>query len=233
MTEAESVQRACFLAKHAACPLYLVHVSAKESLDEIRQAKLIAKQPVHTETCMHYLIFSKEEGNQLEGAVVKVIPPLRDKESVEALWQAIDNQEIDTLGTDHIALSRSRKLQAWQADPGFPGVETLLPLVLTEAQKRQISFQKIARLCSYNPARIFGLYPQKGTLKPTADADIVVVNMNKPHRIKADRLHSNADFTPYEDIEVSAEVEATWLRGNLLFQHDGTLTARRGKSLFR
>lgn len=232
-SEAESIQRACYLANNASCPIYLCHVSARESLDEIRKMKGTSLRPIFTETCAHYLTFSKDEGNQLQGGTVKVIPPLREKESVEALWKAIDMGEIDTIGTDHIALLKCKKEHPWDGDPGFPGVETLLPLVLTGAKRRNISYDKIAKTCAHNVAQIFGLYPKKGTIRPGSDADIVLVDMNKPYRIKAEQLHSMSDFTPYEDIEVCAKVEATWLRGNLIYESNNVLEERLGQKILR
>jgi dihydropyrimidinase len=230
-SEAESVSRACYLAGNAKSPLYLCHVSAKESLEMVR--KMGSTSPLYVETCVHYLTLSKEEGNKREGAVAKVIPPLREKESVEALWRGIDQGWVHTIGTDHIALKKEKKMDVWEGDPGFPGVETLLPLVLTQAMQRNIALQKIARVCSMNPAQIFGLYPTKGTIRPGADADIVIVELEKPYRIKSNRLHSKGDFSPFEGMEVNARVEATWLRGNLVYQAGGELKERMGKKILR
>ena len=108
-----------------------------------------------------------------------------------------------------------------------------MPLVLTEATRRSISYDKIAKVCASNPAQIFGLYPKKGTIRPGSDADMVVVDMNKPYRIKSEALHSAADFTPFDGIEVGSSVEATWLRGNLIYQAEGEIRERLGKKILR
>ncbi len=234
LAEGESVNRACHFGKVCGSPLYLVHVGSKEGLTIAREARKTASKPVYIETCTHYLLLTKEDGNRLPGATAKVIPPLRERESVEVCWRGIREGWIDSVGTDHCALSFEQKRDVWEGDPAFPGMETFLPLMVSEGRRRGISLERIAQVCSMNTARIFGLYPKKGTLRIGSDGDVAVVSLGIRERIRADRLHGMSDFTPYEGMEVTAAVLATWLRGRLIYTRENRWFADPlGKVLLR
>ena len=116
---------------------------------------------------------------------------------------------------------------------GFPGIETIAPLIITEARKRGISLQRVSQILSYNAAKIFGMLPRKGTLRIGADADIAILDLNKEVTIKAENLHSSSTFTPYEGFKTKAYVEATFLRGDLIWRDGDLLKAKTGKTVLR
>lgn len=234
LVEAESVTRGCFFAEVCGAPIYLVHLSSREGLAVAKAARQRSRKPVYVETCTHYLLLTKEDGNRLPGATAKVIPPLRERESVEAYWQGIADGSVDCVGTDHCALRMEQKRQVWEGDPAFPGMETFLPLMLTEGRRRGVSLERITQVCATNAARIFALYPKKGTLRVGSDGDVVVVDLNAQDRIEATRLHGMSDFTPYEGMEVTAAVESTWLRGRQIFtRQNGWCGRPSGQVLLR
>lgn len=220
LVEGESVSRACYFATVCGAPLYLVHLSSKEGLAIAKAARQTAPKPIYVETCAHYLTLTKEDGNRLPGATAKVIPPLRERESVEAYWEGIRDGSVNCVGTDHCALRMEQKRHVWEGDPAFPGMETLVPLMLTEGQRRGIPLERITEVCATNAAKIFALYPRKGTLRIGSDGDVAVVDLAARERIRADRLHGMSDFTPWEGREVTAAVEATWLRGRLIYTRE-------------
>ncbi len=220
LVEAESVTRGCYFAEVCGAPIYLVHLSSKEGLAVAKAARQRSPKPVYVETCTHYLLLTKEDGNRLPGATAKVIPPLRERASVDAYWEGIRDGSVECVGTDHCALRMDQKRQVWEGDPAFPGVETFAPLMLTEGRRRGIPLERISQVSATNAARIFGLYPKKGTLQPGSDGDVAVVNLNARERIQASRLHGMSDFTPYEGMESTAVVEATWLRGHQIYTRE-------------
>jgi len=113
-----------------------------------------------------------------------------------------------------------QKRHVWDGDPAFPGMETFAPLMLTEGRRRGIPVERISQVSATNAAKIFGLYPKKGTLQPGSDGDVAVVNLNARDRIQASRLHSMSGFTPYEGMETTAVIEATWLRGHQVYTRE-------------
>jgi dihydropyrimidinase len=220
LVEAESVTRGCYFAEVCGAPIYLVHLSSKEGLAVAKAARQRSPKPVYVETCTHYLLLTKEDGNRLPGATAKIIPPLREQASVDAYWEGIRDGSVACVGTDHCALRMEQKRHVWDGDPAFPGMETFAPLMLTEGRRRGIPVERISQVSATNAARIFGLYPKKGTLQPGSDGDVAVVNLNARDRIQASRLHGMSGFTPYEGMETTAVIEATWLRGHQVYTRE-------------
>ena len=181
--EAEAVDRMIALAKAAGkAPLYIVHVSAKESVNLIREARK-AGDTVFGETCPQYLVLDESRyDDPVEGLKFILSPPLRAKEHQEAIWQGIKDGTLQVIATDHCSFDFHGDKQNGKDDftkcpNGAPGVETRMPIVFSEGvSKGRLSLNEFAAVTSTNPAKIFGMYPKKGVLAPGSDADIVLMN---------------------------------------------------------
>ena len=228
IAEAEAVQRAALLARHAGCSLYVVHVSAKESLEYLINAKA-SGQEVFVETTPHYLVATCETS---AGNLAKVAPPIRTLEHTEALWQGLAEGRIDTIGSDHVATSRASKQgTVWEAELGLPGVATILPLLLSEGVNQgRISLGQLVAATSTNSARIFGL-GRKGALIPGNDADLVVVDLDLERDVSAEILGSAADQTIYEGQRLRGWPVLTVCRGEVVAR-DGELVGPEGHGRF-
>jgi dihydroorotase-like cyclic amidohydrolase len=229
LVEAQALLRIVYLVERLGCPLYVVHVSSADALDVLTayQAKGL---PVIGETCTHYLSLTTD----LPGTAAKVNPPIRSRSHVEALWRGIQAGALTCLGSDHGAKPFSMKGDdIWEAVLAFPGLETSLPVVLTEASRRGVSPVKVAEIAAANPARAFGLASRKGHLAPGADADLVLVDLAADRVIRAAELHSAADFTPFEGRRVTAWPLTTILRGQVVFDRGRLVTAGTGQFLRR
>ncbi len=225
VAESEALQRAAYLAGVTKASFYAVHVTCKESLEVIRGFKT-SRERVFIETCPHYLTHDVESDLNALG---KVNPPLRTSSDREALWKAIESGLIDTIGSDHVPRVKSAKDgNIWEAAAGFPGMETILPIFVSEAHvKRHIPLERVVGLLSTNPAQIFGLAPQKGAIRIGADADLAVVDLKGSHRIEADKLQSVAGYSIYEGWTVNCRPVHTLVRGHFV-QKDGELQTAVG-----
>jgi D-hydantoinase len=205
------------------CPVYIVHVSAKETVDVIRYLRGMGAK-VYAETCPHYLTLTK---NTPMGVLAKMAPPLRDEMDIECLWQAVSDGTFDTIGSDHVVRQRREKEEAgtWKGVPGVGGIGAILPLMMTEGVHRgRITIEHLVKLTSENAAKIWGLYPKKGVLSPGADADIVIVDPRKEWVLSANNLKSCSDYSIYEGRAVKGKVIKTFIRGKLVAE-DGELVA--------
>jgi dihydropyrimidinase len=208
--EAESVRRVCYFAKQTNTPVYTVHISSEEPL----RAAIAAQQEggaIFIETCIHYLTLDLEIGADERA---KVNPPIRERKDRDALWRAIAAGQIDTVGTDHIHRPLSAKSGGlWKASPGFPGMETFLPSLLTEGRRRGVSIERLSDLVSKNPARIMGLHPAKGTISVGADADLAVVDLNASWQLRQEDVASSAGYAVVDDQKFDSRVIHTFVRG--------------------
>ena len=218
--EAEALQRAAYLAKVVGAPLYAVHVSSAESLNALRSLQG-GNSRIYIETCPHYLTHDIDSDI---GVLGKVNPPLRTAKDREALWEAIKDGVIDAVGSDHVPRVKAAKAgDIWKASPGGPGMETLLPILISEGHiKRHIPLQRITDMVSVNPAKIFGLYPRKGMIAVGFDADFAVVDLKGKRTIRAEDLSSGAGYSIYEGWEVFCEVVHTLVRGTFV-KRDGII----------
>lgn len=223
--EAESMRRVLYFAEVAKCPLYIVHISTKAGLQEVIAHRKRGMGTIYAETCTHYLTHTKDS---LAGIKAKVNPPVRTQSDVDALWNGIIMGDIDTVGTDHCHLMLSQKKELWGATPGFPGIGLLLPLLLSEGvNKNRISMEKVAEVYSYNAAKIFGLYPQKGTIQVGSDADFAIVDLDLEQRVKPEMLKSKSDFTIWDGWNLKGWPVMTILRGEIIMK-DGMITGKLG-----
>jgi dihydroorotase (multifunctional complex type) len=205
------------------CPVYIVHVSAKETVDVIRYLRGMGAK-VYAETCPHYLTLTK---NTSMGVLAKMAPPLRDEMDIECLWQALSDGTFDTVGSDHVVRQRREREEAgtWQGVPGVGGIGAILPLMMTEVHRGRITIEQLVKVTSENAARIWGLYPKKGVLSPGADADIVIVDPRKEWVLSADHLKSSSDYSIYEGRVVRGKAVKTFVRGKLVAE-DGEVVAK-------
>jgi dihydropyrimidinase len=216
--EAEAIRRALYLGEISNCPIYIVHVSSKKGLNEIKEYRERHYKKVYAETCTHYLTLTSD--SEL-GVVGKTSPPLRYREDVESLWQGVTDGTIDTIGSDHVPRKKATKSGTiWEASGGYPGVATLLPLLLSEGvNKRGIRIERIAELISYNVAKVFNLYPQKGTIEIGSDADLTVIDLNLEKEVKWDDLYSLSDYTIYEGRKLKGWPISTIVRGTVVMEN--------------
>lgn len=236
--EAEATSRAMDLAHLAKAPLYVVHVSAADSLARIRAAQN-RQWPVFAETCPQYLVLdeSRYEEPGFAGAKYVMSPPLRTKGDQDALWQGLHDGAVQTVATDHCPFNlygqKDRGRDSFAAIPnGAGGVETRLPLLYHYGVNGgRITLNRFVELVSTGPARLFGLSGRKGSLAPGCDADIVLWDPQREVTIAAAQLHQNVDYTPYEGFTVRGWPVLTMLRGRVIVR-DGCFTGAKGMGSF-
>ncbi|MGF1737000.1 dihydropyrimidinase [Photobacterium satsumensis] len=235
--EAEAIARMINLAKLAGdAPLYIVHLSNGLGLDYTRLAR-DNHQPVWVETCPQYLMLD-ESCYEREDALKYILsPPLRPSVEREKLWLGLVDGSIDTVATDHCAFTyheqKQRGKDNFSACPnGMPGVETRMPLLFSEGvMKGRLSPSRFVELTSYLPAKLFGLYPQKGALQAGSDADLVLFDPEQHVTITHDLMHDNADYTPFEGIQTQGWPVMTVSRGDVV-ACNGEFTGKAGNGRF-
>lgn len=215
--EAHHIRAYSYIAKVTKCPIYIMHITTPESIAELVRAKSEGIT-IYGQTGPHYLSLTKDDG-------WKVSVALRDRESIEALWAAVSNGTIDTLGSDHVVARGSReemdgKGNVWEMKSGFPSrVETSLPVILSEGvNKGRISFPRLVQLFCENPARIFGLYPKKGAITVGADADLAIVDLNKNLKVTNSMMHTRPGWSVYTGREIKGWPVMTILRGEVVME---------------
>jgi dihydropyrimidinase len=209
--EAEAAQRAAYLARVADASMYAVHVTNAESL-ELLEAQRAAYPSLFLETCPHYLTHDVESDL---GTLGKVNPPLRTAYDRETLWRAVADGVIDVIGSDHVPRHvDAKRKDIIKASAGFPGLQTLLPVLLSEGcLKRDIPLARIVDATSAAPARIFGLYPRKGAIAVGADADLAIVDMSAGQTVASETQMSGAGYSIYDGWELGCRVVHTLVRG--------------------
>jgi len=219
--EAEAIQRAAFLARTAGASLYAVHVSSAGAL-EIAARERAAYPGMFIETCPHYL--THDTGSDA-GLLGKVNPPLRNAADREALWRGLEAGLIDVVGSDHVPRMKAAKgPDVWKASAGFPGLETLVPVLLSEGcVRRGLPLERVVDLFTCNPARIFGLYPRKGVIAVGSDADFAIVDFGRTQTVDGDALRSRAGYSIYDGRQLDCAVVHTLVRGRFALR-DGVLT---------
>jgi dihydropyrimidinase len=234
VAEAEAVGRGLLFSRATGSPVYFVHLSTPLAVDLISEARRGGVQAI-AETCPHYLVLDDSRYDQPDAARYVMTPPLRDRESQAQLWDRLSRGAIQTIGSDHCGFSLSQRAGVddfREISPGIPGVETSLLLMHTfGVLPDRISRSDLVRLVCTNPAKIFGLWPQKGDLQPGSDADIVLFDPRPERVLSAAELHSRAGFSPYEGLTVTGKVHTTICRGRVIYQ-DGVMVGRPGFGRF-
>ena len=239
MAEAEATHRAIRLAQMADVPVYIVHLSAAEALEEIAQAR-VEGIPAFAETCPQYLFLSYDNYEEpgFEGSKYVMSPPLRDKAKQHLLWRGLKYGNLQAISTDHCPFCFNEGKQLGKDDfskipNGAPGIETRMVLTYDGGVAAgRISVNRWVELTSTSPAKIFGLFPKKGTIAPGSDADIVIFDPDRTTTISAATHHMNVDYNPYEGREVKGAVETVLSRGEVIVE-GGTFKGKVGRGEFQ
>ena len=237
-TEGEATNRAIQLARVAGCPLYVVHVSCREAVEPIMRARE-AGWDVWGETCTQYFFvdYTFLERPDFEGAKYVYTPPPRDRANQDVLWNAVRTDVLSAISTDHCAFlwdgQKTLGRDDFSAIPnGGPGLENRLQMIHHfGVGEGRISLNRMVELLCTNPAKLFGLYPRKGTIAVGCDADLVIFDPEKRHTITAAGQQSKTDYNLYEGTEVVGDVETVLLRGNVIVD-GGEVVAQPGIGQF-
>ncbi|MEU6880524.1 dihydropyrimidinase [Streptomyces sp. NPDC046712] len=237
LLEAEATHRAIQLARVAGAPLYVVHVSADEAVRELAAARDMGL-PVFGETCPQYLFLSTDNLAEpgFEGAKYVCSTPLRPKEHHEALWRGLRTNDLQVVSTDHCPFCFTGQKDLGVGDfskipNGLPGVENRMDLLHQAVVDGHISRRRWIEIACATPARMFGLYPQKGTIAPGADADVVIYDPHIRQTLSVDTHHMNVDYSAYEGRTVTGQVETVLSRGEVVIDHR-KFTGRAGHGVF-
>ncbi|MBN9305453.1 MAG: dihydroorotase [Devosia sp. 67-54] len=229
--EADAIQRAARLCRAAGSPIYVVHTSSGEALDAAIDARRRGVD-ITIETCPHYLT---HDVTWKRGVVGKINPPLREPTDREALWRGIASGDIDTVASDHVhRTAASKEGGIWKASPGCPGLETLLPIMLSEGHsKRGVTIERIVSMLCEKPARAMGLWGRKGAIEPGFDADVVLVDLDADYVLKPADLFSDAGYSIYEDVPLRGRVMTTFVRGVEVYRDGSIVAATQGHGRYQ
>ncbi len=231
-TEAENCVRAMYFAEHLGARVYIPHLSTRMALDEVRRWRRRYGE-IRVETCPHYL--THDEDSSL-GSLGKANPPFRSADDVNAMWEGLADGSIDVVGSDHVPRKRAGKDKGiWQASQGFPGIATILPVLLSEGyHKGRLSLERVCDVVTRAPARIFDLEPRKGRIEAGADADLTLVDLQKERVVQAAELGSFADYSLYDGWRLKGWPVKTIVRGVTVME-DGEIVgpAGHGRYLWR
>ena len=222
--EGEATHRAIALARVAGAPLYIVHLSATEALDEVMMARDRGLN-VFAETCPQYLFLSDEDmaGEEFEGAKYVCSPPLRPRSYQSELWRGLRTDDLSTVSTDHCPFCFKEQKELGRGNfskipNGIPGVEHRMDLIFQGVNRGEISLCRWVDVTSTTPARMFGLFPKKGVIAPSADADVVIYDPNGTQTFSASTHHMNVDYSAYEGMEVKGKVTTVLSRGTAVIE---------------
>ena len=214
--EAKAIKTVSKFGRDYDCVIYFVHIGSEQALKQIQEEKKLGTK-IFVETCPHYLTLSYEKQN---GYLAKVMPPIRTENDQKAVWSALSTNQIDTIGTDHVANQLKLKLggdDVWSALAGFPGIGTVLPIVLNDGvNQNKISLEQFVQFTSQNAAQIFGMYPQKGTLEKNSDADVTMIDLKKEKKVTSELFGGFSDYIVYEGRNLKGWPVKTIVRGELI-----------------
>lgn len=237
--EAEAVHRLMTIAGEAKAPVMVVHLTNKKALDEIEAARN-GGQMILAETCPQYLLLDERvyESDGFDSAKYVCSPPIRAKENQQVLWDALADGKIQTIATDHCSFTLEQKAMGREdftkIPNGMPGLETRVELIYSEGVgKGRLSPSQACMILAENPAKLYGLYPQKGCIAPGSDADIVVIDPQKEKIITAIEQEQNVDYSPFEGVVLKGCIDSVFLRGQLVVQDDKILVEKSGTYIKR
>jgi len=236
--EAEATHRAICLAEMADVPIYIVHLSATEALQQVTEAR-DRGLPAYAETCPQYLFLSYDNYEEpgFDGAKYVMSPPLRSKAGQKELWRGLAFNDLQAISTDHCPFCMKEQKELGRGDfskipNGAPGIETRMSLVYDGGVRAgHISLNRFVELTATSPAKIFGLYPRKGTIAPGADADIVIFDPERKVTLSAKTLHMKVDYSPYEGRQVTGAPDIVLSRGRVIVEN-GRFVGRAGSGSF-
>jgi dihydroorotase len=223
----EAVNRSITFAEWTGTKIHIAHEGTAAGINAVSAAKARGVD-VTVETCPQYLLLSVEDLRR-HGGIVRCNPPVRDEADQARLWQAIHTGEIDAIATDHAphTPAEKRNENIWHCECGIVGVETALPIMLTEVLRGRITISQYVQIASVNPAKIWRLYPRKGTIRIGSDADIVIVDLNARDKIDQEKLHSKSKVSAWHGREVIGLPIYTLVRGKVIVAN-GELVGERG-----
>ncbi|PYS46776.1 MAG: dihydropyrimidinase [Acidobacteria bacterium] len=225
--EAEGVHRAIAIAEMAEAPVYIVHLSCADALEKVREAR-DRGLPAFAETCPQYLFLSYDNYEEpgFEGAKYVMTPPLREKWNQAELWKGLKTDDLQVISTDHCPFCMKEQKELGRDDftkipNGAPGVEHRVPLIYNGGVvENRISLNRFVELTSTAAAKMFGLFPKKGTIAVGSDADIVIFNPEKEQTISAKTHHMNVDYSAYEGKKIRGTVETVLSRGRVVVENN-------------
>lgn len=219
ISESVSISRIADMGRRYNSRLYFAHIGSTVALDAIIRERERGKLVTYVETCPHYLTHTTDFGS-IKG---KVVPPLRSKSDLHSMWYGLRNGIIDTIGTDHVANTLSLKQgngDLWTALSGFPGMGTMLPVLLSEGvNKDRITLERLVEVTSYSTARIFDMYPSKGTIMNGSDADLTIVDLEMQKTVTPDIMSSSSDYTIYDGWKLTGWPVTTIVRGRIVMNN--------------
>lgn len=219
VTEAEATERFADLANYTGCPGYIVHLTCEGALNAVRNATR-RNQHVLVETCIQYLVIDASLYEREDGAKWVMSPPLREKKDQQTLWAGINQGIVKVVATDHCPFKWEQK-QMGKDDfskipNGHPAIEHRMELLYSEGvHKGRITLNKFVEVACTNPAKIFGIFPRKGTIGIGCDADLIIFDPNEKHTITASSHHMNVDYSAYEGWQLTGKVKTVVLRGEI------------------
>jgi dihydropyrimidinase len=228
ITEAEASERFVDMTYYTGCPGYIVHLTCEGALNAVRNATR-RNQKVFVETCIQYLILDASlYEKDFDGAKWVMSPPLRQPKDQETLWAGINQGLVQVVATDHCPFKWEQKLMGKddfsKIPNGHPAIENRMELLYSEGvHKGKISLNKYVEVACTNPAKIFGMFPRKGTLAPGSDADIVIFDPNEKHELSAATHHMNVDYSAYEGWPITGKVKTVVLRGTVAIDNEQCL----------
>jgi dihydropyrimidinase len=219
VTEAEASERFADMANYTGCPGYIVHLTCEGALNAVRNATR-RNQNVLVETCIQYLVIDASLYEREDGAKWVMSPPLREKKDQQTLWAGINQGLVKVVATDHCPFKWQQKLMGKddfsKIPNGHPAIEHRMELLYSEGvNKGRITLNKFVEVACTNPAKIFGMFPRKGTIGIDSDADIIIFDPNKKHTITASSHHMNVDYSAYEGWELTGKIKTVVLRGKV------------------
>ena len=224
----EAVSRAAVLAEWTGARIHILHISSAAELRPLAEAKARGVD-ITGETCPHYIFLSADDYARL-GGIIRVNPPVRERENQLPIWNALTSGLIDMIATDHAPHAPEEKTRndIWMVDCGFPGVETQRPIMLTEVAAGHASICDYVRWSAVNPAKAWGLWPRKGVIEPGADADISLIDLGHRWRIDDAKLQSRSKITPWHGREVCGLPIHTIVRGKFAMRARELVAATQG-----
>jgi dihydroorotase len=224
----EAVSRAAILAEWTGARIHILHISSAEELRPLREAKARGVD-ITGETCPQYLFLSTDDYARL-GGVIRVNPPVREARNQSPLWAALADGTVDLIATDHAPHAPEEKTRndIWTVDCGFPGVETQMPLMLTEVHAGRMSICDYVRWSAVNPAKIWGLYPRKAVVQAGSDADLALVDLDRAWTVDDAMLQSRSRITPWHGRTVRGLPIHTLVRGRFVMRDRALVPDTRG-----
>lgn len=221
MAEIEAIRRAIFMLEKTGAKALILHVTSAEGLKEIKKARQRGVK-VWAESCPHFFTFIREDMNEL-GPYLKFSPVMRDEENRLEMWRLLNDGYVNTIGSDHSPYTREEKEAGmddiWKAPNGIPGNQIMLSVFLDGVNKGLVSLERIVEVSSYNPAKIYGLYPRKGVIQLGADADLTIVDMALEKTYTAEISNSKANWSPYFGRKFKGWPIMTLVRGEVVYNN--------------